>query len=134
MSEGTLGRQARRAAVAPINGLLLTLMLLGCLMLWVGFPLAWLWVGSKLQESTSVGTALMVMMVGFVACVLALVPALAWLNRKHVELREAYSKPVGRYSALEVLLVVSAALAVVTFVVWFFGFSGSSPIPINVSY
>jgi hypothetical protein len=32
------------------------------------------------------------------------------------------------------MLVVSAALAIVGFAVWFFGFSGSSPLPLKVSY
>jgi hypothetical protein len=125
---------ARRVMVAPINAVLLTLMALGCLTLWVGLPFGWLWVGSKLQGSTSLGTALLVMMVGFVACVFVLIPALTWMNRTYVELREAHAKPIDRYSPLEVMLVLSAALAIVGFVVWFFGFSGSSPIPINVGY
>jgi heme/copper-type cytochrome/quinol oxidase subunit 2 len=130
----TLSETARRMMVAPVNAVLLTLMGLGCLMLWVGLPFVWLWIGSKVQASTSIGTALMVMMVGFVACVFILLPALTWMNRSYVELREAHEKPIGRYSPLEVMLVVSGALAVVGFVVWFFGFSGSSPIPINVGY
>jgi hypothetical protein len=120
--------------VGPASALLLSLMLIGCVVLWVGLPLGWLWVGSQLQGTTSVGTALLAMLAGFFVCVMALVPALGWLNRKHVELREAHDLEIGDHSALEVMLVVSAALAIVGFVVWFFGFPGSSPIPLNVCY
>jgi hypothetical protein len=118
----------------PASGVLVAVMGAGCLVLWVGLPLGWLWIGSQLQSSTSVGTALLAMLSGFFVCVIALAPALGWLNRKHVELREARDLPIGEHSALEVMLVLSAALATVAFVIWFFGFSGSSPIPLNVSY
>jgi hypothetical protein len=42
--------------------------------------------------------------------------------------------PENATTALELVLVASAVVAVVGFVVWFFGFSGSSPIPLNISY
>ena len=42
--------------------------------------------------------------------------------------------PEGETTALERVLVSSAVVAVIGFFVWFFGFSGSSPIPMNVSY
>jgi heme/copper-type cytochrome/quinol oxidase subunit 2 len=113
---------------------LIALMLLGCLFIWVGAPLLWLWIGSQVEASASVGTALMVAMLGAIATILLVAPLLVWLNRKHVELREARHQPIARTSALEVMLVVSAAIAVVGFSIWFFGFSGSSPIPLNVSY
>jgi hypothetical protein len=32
------------------------------------------------------------------------------------------------------MLVVSAVLAIVGFGVWFLGFSGSSPVPLNLGY
>ena len=42
--------------------------------------------------------------------------------------------PESETTALERVLVSSAVVAVIGFLVWFFGFSGSSPMPINVSY
>jgi heme/copper-type cytochrome/quinol oxidase subunit 2 len=113
---------------------LIALMLLGCLFIFVGAPVLWLWIGSQVQASASVGTALMVAMLGAIATILLVAPALAWLNRKHVELREARDQPIGRTSALEAMLVVSAAIAIVGFSIWFFGFSGSSPVPLNIGY
>jgi heme/copper-type cytochrome/quinol oxidase subunit 2 len=118
----------------PASVALVGLMLLGCLLMWVGVPLGWLWIGSQLQSSTEVGTALMVTMVGALGSIVAIAPMLVWLNRRHVELREARGLPVRESSPLEVMLVVSAALAIVGFAVWFLGFSGSSPVPLNVSY
>jgi heme/copper-type cytochrome/quinol oxidase subunit 2 len=118
----------------PVSVALIALMLAGCLFLWVGVPVIWLWIGSQLQDSVELGTALMVTMVGAIATIVCVAPVLVWLNRRHVELREARGLPVGEYSPLEVMLVVSATLAIVLGAVWFFGFSGSSPVPLNVSY
>jgi hypothetical protein len=109
-------------------------MFAGCVFLWVGVPLLWLWIGSQLQNEVELGTALAVMMIGAVSTIICLAPVLAWLNRRHVELRAARGHPVGESSPLEVMLVVSAVLALIGFVIWFLGFSGSSPIPLDVSY
>jgi hypothetical protein len=119
---------------APAQTVLILAMLVGCLFLWIGVPLGWLWIGSQVQASASLGTALMVSLLGAVTTILIVAPLLARLNRWHVELREARDQPVGEHSVLEVLLVVSATLATLGFGVWFFGFSGSSPVPLNVSY
>ena len=118
----------------PTSAALVVLMLAGCLFMWVGVPLIWLWVGSQLQGSVELGTALMVTMLGALGTIAGLVPVLTWLNRRHLELREARGLPVGENSALEVMLVVSALLAIIGFAVWFAGFSGSSPVPLNLSY
>ena len=118
----------------PVSVLLIGLMLLGCLLMWIGVPVGWLWIGSQLQASTEVGTALMVTMVGALGSIIAIAPVLVWLNRRHIELREARGLPVGENSPLEVMLVVSAAIAIVGFTVWFLAFSGSSPVPLNISY
>ncbi len=116
----------------PASVLLVLVMLAGCLLLWIGVPVGWLWIGSQVQASASVGTALMVTMLGAIASIVVIAWLLARVNRLHVEMREAHDLPIGETSALEVMLVVSAALAAVGFAVWFLGFSGSSPAPLNV--
>lgn len=116
------------------GALLVGAMLLGALVLWAGVPAGWLWIGSQLQNSTGVGTAIMVTMVGAIVTIVALVPLLVWVNRKHVELREARGLPAGGHTALEVIMVATAAVAVLGFGVWFFGFSGTSPVPLNLGY
>ena len=115
--------------------LLLAMMFMGSLVLWIGVPLAWLYIGSQVQGATdSVGTAFLVMMVGVLASIALLVPFLAWLNRKHIEMREARGLESYGGTALEAVLVVSAAIALVGFAGWFFLFSGTSPIPLNLGY
>ena len=117
----------------PASVALVLLMLVGCLALWVGVPLGWLWIGSQVQSSASLGTALLVTMAGIVASVFVLVYALGWLNRRHAELLERRDRQ-QRSSALEVILVSSAGLAIVGFGIWFFGFAGASPLPLNIGF
>jgi hypothetical protein len=126
--------RVRKFLRGPASVTLVVLMLGGCLFLWVGVPLIWLWIGSQLQTSTPVGTALMVTILGAIVSIVCLVPLLGWLNRQHLELKAARGLPIGNTSPLEVMLVVTAAVAIVGFVVWFFGFSGSSPVPLQVGY
>lgn len=123
----------------PASAALVLVMLAGCLFLWVGVPLGWLWIGSQVQGSASLGTALLVTMVGITVTIIGVVMVLGRLNHLHAQLRErrtgsanAVSGP--RASALEVLLVSSAGIAVVGFGIWFFGFAGASPVPLNIGF
>jgi hypothetical protein len=123
----------RQIMAGPASAALVLLMLVGCLLLWVGVPLGWLWIGSQVQASASLGTALMVTMIGILASIFVLVAGLSWLNRRHADLLEARGTAV-RSSALEVILVSSAGIAVVGFGIWFFGFAGASPMPLNIGF
>jgi hypothetical protein len=114
---------------------LVVAMFAGAVFLWLGVPLAWLWVGSLLQAQTgSVGTALAGMMAGMIVSVVALTWSLGRLNRRHVELQELRGRPGGEVGALERVLVLSAAFAVIVFAAWFLAFSGSEPIPLKIGY
>ena len=125
----------RLLRAAPSAVVLLLMMFIGSLVLWIGVPLGWLWVGSQVQSSTdSVGTALLVMVVGVGISLLVLLPVLGWLNRTYAHLREARGLESYGNAALEGVLVVSAGIAVVGFGIWFFLFSGSEPIPFELSY
>ncbi|MEA2423127.1 MAG: hypothetical protein QOF55_2226, partial [Thermoleophilaceae bacterium] len=77
-------------------------MFAGSLGLWVGAPVLWLWIGGRVQgASGSVGAAIAVILVGFVATVLLFVPLLSWLSRRHAEARAARGlEDLGR-AALE---------------------------------
>lgn len=120
-----------RRSLLQVGGsalLLLAIMFIGSLVLWVGVPVGWLYVGSQVQAATdSLGAALAVMMVGVVVSIAILVPFLSWLNRKHVELREARGLEGHGQTALEAVLVVSAGFALVSFATWFFLVSGADP-------
>lgn len=129
--------RARRLLPAFESAALLVLiMFTGSLVLWVGVPILWLWVGSQIQGSGSMASAIGAMMIGMLVTIAGLVSMLAWLNRKHVELLESRGVRLPRdaTTALEHVMVASAVVAVIGFFVWFFGFSGSSPIPLNVGY
>lgn len=94
--------------------LLVAIMVGGGLVLWVGIPLGWLYVGSLVPGSTdSLSTALLVMMVGVVVSIAVLVPVLGWLNRKHSELRVARGLDDHGQTALEGVMTVSATIVLV---------------------
>jgi heme/copper-type cytochrome/quinol oxidase subunit 2 len=114
---------------AGASGLILVLMMLGAgLVLWIGVPVGWLWIGSQVQGATdSLGTAIAVMLVGVVASIVAVVPILGWLNRKHLELRAARGLDTHGQTALETVMTVSVAIAVIAFVIWFFVIAGPGP-------
>lgn len=118
----------------PTSALLVALMLAGCLLLWIGIPLGWLWIGSQVESSASLAAGLAVAMVGAVASIALTAIALSWLNRRHAAIQERRNRPIGGSSALEVILVSSAGIAVVLFAVWFFGFAGASPVPLNIGF
>ena len=111
------------------SGLLLILIMLGGgIVLWVGVPVLWLWVGSQIQGKThSLGAALAAMFLGVLASIFTIVPLLGWLNRKHIELREARGLESYGNTALEAVMTVSAVIAVVAFGFWFFIIEGPGP-------
>lgn len=113
--------------------LLLLLMFVGSLGLWAGTPLLWLWIGGRVQGATgSVGAAVGVAFAGFLASVMLFVPLLGWLSRLYAEARAARGlEDLGR-APLEGVMVVSAAIALVLFAIWFFFLSGAEPVPLGL--
>jgi hypothetical protein len=98
------------------------------LLLWIGVPAGWLWIGSQIQGSTgSVGTAIAVMLVGAVTSIVVIAWLLGTVNRAHERLLEARGAEPEGPPLLEVVLVITAAIALVGFVVWFFVFAGPGP-------
>jgi hypothetical protein len=124
----------RELFAGPASAALVLAMLAGCLFLWIGVPLGWLWIGSQVQGSASLGSALLVTMAGIIATIVLVVIGLGRLNRWHAGLRASRDRPLGRSSALEVILVTSAGIAMVGFGIWFFGFAGASPVPLNIGF
>ena len=115
------------------GALLVIIMLGGGVLLWIGVPLAWLYIGSQVQSSTeSLGTALAVMMVGIIVSIAVIVVALGWLSRKHAELRAARGLEDQGQTALEATMTVSAGVAILGFGFWFFFLSGTSPAPVSL--
>src|SRR3954462_6067764 len=111
------------------SGLLLIMIMLGGgLVLWVGVPVLWLWIGSQVQAKThSLGAALAAMFFGVLLSIFAIVPVLGWLNRKHMDLREARGLESYGNTALDAAMTVIAVMAVVAFGFWFFIIEGPGP-------
>jgi hypothetical protein len=108
---------------------------LAAVVLWAGVPFGWLWVGSQVQaETDSLGLALLVMAVGVVASIAVLMRLLGWLNLQHIHARERRGLETYGNVTLEAVMVTSAGLALVCFCIWFFLFSGSSPVPVNLGF
>jgi hypothetical protein len=108
------------------------IMFIGSLGLWVGTPLAWLWIGSQIQASASLGAALGAMAVGVVATLGAVSWVLIWLSNVYRANCRARGLDDPGHFVLEGVLVVSAGLAVAGFVIWFFFLAGTSPVPIGI--
>ena len=116
--------------------------------MWTGAPLLAVWVGSKVQGNLNnlSMTAVFSVIVVLAALVFLLAWALTWINSEYDELtgrppaarhtspwlrsmRDEREEDVQRkfgISAVERVVVVSVAAAVLAFEVWFFFFAGSS--------
>ena len=112
--------------------LMLAIMFFGSLVLWIGMPLAALYVGSVVQSATdSLGISMLAMAGVVIVSLVMLLPFLGWLNRKHMEVRVARGRQDLGTAALEGVIVISAGIALLAFGIWFFFFAGSSPIPVH---
>jgi hypothetical protein len=110
--------------------LLFALMLAGSLGLWVGLPLAWLVIAGQVQGATgSLGAAVVVALLGLVVSVLFAIRLLHWLARMHNAAREARGLEDLGWAPLEGVMVVSAVVALIAFVVFFLVFAGAEPLP-----
>jgi hypothetical protein len=115
--------------------LVVLIMFIGSLVLWIGTPLLWLWLGSQIQGATSsLGTALGAMFIGVPASVALVASVLAKLSNVYRANRQARGLADPGHIVLEGVLVVSAGFTLAAFVIWFFFFAGASPIPIGMQF
>jgi hypothetical protein len=123
--------------------LLIALMAIGSILLWLGIPVGWLYLVSRLVSSSqpSMGPYVLVL-VGIPASMVIVGKLLAKLNRAYGEL--THTAPSGRMrtpwlksmrgerdsgrprTILDVVMVWSVGLALLCFLIWFFVFAGSS--------
>jgi hypothetical protein len=126
-----------------IAALLIALMAVGSIVLWLGIPVGWLYLVSRLVDSSqpSMGPYVL-LIVGIPASMIVVGKALSKLNRVYGEVmgttptartRSPWMKSMrgerdsGRpRTVLDVVMVWSVALALLCFGVWFFAFAGSS--------
>jgi hypothetical protein len=128
MGEGA-DQGAARDSTAAVCALLLALEALGSVVMWAGIPLAWLWIGGRVYSASgSLGLDLATAFLGFV---LTLFLALAGLRRVDagwisLRRRAGYEQKEG---ALSQIVTVSATLALVLFMAWYYLFSHAYVIP-----
>jgi hypothetical protein len=114
--------------------LAVAIMFIGSLVLWLGTPLLWLWIGSQIQGSTeSVGLALLAMGVGVLITVLVLANLLSRLSQVHRSMTIARGHEDPGHRMLESVMIATAGIAIVVFGVWFLLFAGASPIPLGMN-
>jgi hypothetical protein len=110
------------------------IMFVGSLVLWLGTPLLWLWVGSQIQGSTSsIGLALLVMGAGVLVTVLVLASLLSRLSQVHRSVTIARGHEDPGHRMLESVMIATAGIAIVVFSVWFLLFAGASPVPLGMN-
>ena len=123
--------------------LLIALMAIGSILLWLGIPLGWLYLVSRLVKSSqpSMGPYIL-LLVGIPASMVIVGKLLSKLNRVYGDVTG--TTPAGRArtpwlrsmrgerdtgrprTVLDVVMIWSVALALLCFAIWFFVFAGSS--------
>jgi hypothetical protein len=131
-----------RSPWSPPAVALVLLMAVGSVLMWLGVPLGLVYLASQLADTPnpSLGPYLVVL-IGLPLGMALVGKALGWLDRVHTRLTgletDAYRPgwtrslrgergSVRRGGVLDRVMIVSVAVAVVAFAVWFFGFAGSS--------
>jgi hypothetical protein len=124
-------RDLLRTGVGAV--LVVLIMFIGSLVLWIGTPLLWLWVGSQIQGSTSsLGVALATMFFGVMLTIGIVASILVRLSNIYRANSLARGRDDPGHVVLEGVLVVSAGITLVAFVIWFFFFAGANPVPIGI--
>ena len=123
--------------------LLIAVMVVGSLLMWLGAPLFWLWLGSQLQSgSTPSFGPYLVILVGVVVSMIVLGKLLSSLDRLYgrvtnsnatVRVRMPWNRSLrgergsGRQTrVVDIVMVISVSSALVLFGAWFFLLAGSS--------
>jgi hypothetical protein len=126
-----------------VAALLIVLMAIGSIVLWLGIPIGWLYLVSRLVSSSqpSMGPYVLVL-VGIPTSMIVVGKLLSKLNRvygdvtnttPHTRMRNPWLKSMRGErdsdrprTVLDVVMVWSVALALLCFAIWFFLFAGSS--------
>jgi len=113
--------------------LVVLIMFIGSVVMWIGAPLLWLWIGSQVQGATeSLGAALGTMFIGVIATIAVLASLLAKLSNVYRSNCVSRGLDDPGHFVLEGVLVVSAGFTLAAFAVWFFFFAGASPVPLGI--
>lgn len=131
-----------RSSWNPAAVMLVALMALGSVVMWIGVPLALVYIASKIADTPnpSMGPYLLIIL-GLPIGMAVVGKGLGALNRAHIRLtgtevdeyRPGWTRSLRgerkvdrRGGVLDKVMIISVAVAAVCFAVWFFGFAGSS--------
>ena len=122
---------------------LIVLMAVGSVLLWIGSPLGWLWIGSQMQKDTQAAGfgPYLVVLAGIGVTAVALAKGLQRLNRLYGDVA-GLGEPVrvvmpwhrglrgenegrAQRTVLDVVMIVSVAIGAVVMAYWFFFLAGS---------
>jgi hypothetical protein len=116
----------RRRFDAVLAASILVVETLLCATLWGPQPAAWLWLGSQLyHETDSIGIAILVAFAGMLTTILATLAIAMRLDRVWKIVRRASGHEQEK-GVLETIFVISMAVAVIVFVIWFLVLEGPS--------
>ena len=119
------GGKRRRFDSVLAAGILVVETLL-CTTLWGPQPAAWLWLGSQLyHETDSIGLAILLAFAGMLTTILGTLAITMRLDRLWKIVRRA-SGHEQEQGALERIFVISMAVALILFVLWFLVLEGPS--------
>ncbi|HWI72453.1 MAG TPA: hypothetical protein VNT55_10890 [Baekduia sp.] len=125
------------------GALLVVVMAVGSVVMWLVSPVAWLWIASRMTDSSqpSLGPYLLVLF-GMALTAVAIGKFLGMVNRTHMRVtgrltdrRDHASwnrsmrgerRPTNDRGVLEQVMAISVSCALVLFGIWFFAFAGSS--------
>jgi hypothetical protein len=124
---------------------LIGLMAIGSALMWLGIPVGWLWLASHLQKGANPSLGPYLLVAFGVPISMAIVgKLLGGLDRRYARIVKAdgdeglrvqlpWMKSLRgerdsghRRTVLDVVMIVSVAIAWAAFAIWFFGFAGSS--------
>ena len=131
-----------RSSWNPAAVMLVALMALGSVLMWLGVPLALVYIASKLADTPnpSMGPYLLII-VGLPIGMALVGKGLGALNRAHIRVtgaevdqyRPGWTRSMRgerqvdrRGGVLDRVMIISVGVAALLFAVWFFGFAGSS--------
>jgi hypothetical protein len=131
-----------RSSWNPAAVVLVVLMAVGSVVMWIGVPLALIYVASKLADTPnpSMGPYLVVL-IGLPIGMALVGKGLGALNRAHIrvtgtevdEYRPGWTRSMRgerkverRGGVLDRVMIISVVVAGIAFAIWFFGFAGSS--------
>src|ERR1700693_1561340 len=114
--------------------LVVLIMLIGSCVMWVGAPLLWLWIGAAIQAHSSLGAAVGAPFLGAVLTIVLIAAVLGKLSNFYRANCVARGLSDPGHVVLEMVVVVSAGLALVSFLFCFFFLPGAEPLPVGIKF